>query len=584
MPFDAFMTAALTNELKTQLFDLKVDKVCQPERDEIDLLFHAGEKRRLIINCTASTPFMALSSNQSENPVTPPMMCMLLRKHLTRAKITDIEQLGFDRIIHISFDSGDELGFRKTKHLYCEMMGRGSNLIFTDENNKILAAFRQNDITTKFDRIVMVGATYTPMPLQDKIDPITCNKEIFLQMVQSAVPETSADQFLQKRFLGFGKLTAREIVYRACGSGEEVLSRISADALWESFCSVTELIRTKRFYPCLIFHSQSAMQEGENPIDFSFMEIKQFEDSCYVYRCESVSEAIENYYLMRNRSERQKQHHNDIAQILKNCKSRLEKKIQAQLRQLQDCEDADEVRLKGDLVIQEMYRLKQGTKSFTAMDYNTGNEVLVKLDPTLSLSQNAQCFYKEYNKKKTALVKIHEQIQLARSELRYAESVMATLEHAESAAELAEIRLELSHWSYGRRLTSGLKKPQTRQQKAKPRMLYTNDGFRLYIGMNNYQNDEVSVRLADKNDLWFHIKDYHGSHVLLKADPEREFSNEAIEYAAGIAAFYSEVKNSDRVEVDFTFGRYVKKPNGAKPGFVTYKNHNSVLVKPISLK
>ena len=225
MPFDAFMTAALTRHLSDTLTGMKVDKICQPERDEVDLLFRFGGRNRLVINCTASTPYMALSAVTRENPAVPPMMCMLLRKHLSRAKITAIDQFGFDRTIRITFDSGDEMGFRKSKYLYCEMMGRGSNLVFADENNRILAAFRQNDITTKFDRVVMVGVLYEPMPPQDKIDPITCDYDTFASLLSSLSQDARVDLIFQKQFSGFGKLTAREIVAWRSGRIHEMQRR-----------------------------------------------------------------------------------------------------------------------------------------------------------------------------------------------------------------------------------------------------------------------------------------------------------------------------------------------------------------------
>jgi predicted ribosome quality control (RQC) complex YloA/Tae2 family protein len=584
MPFDSFMTSALAYELSEKLVGLKVDKVTQPERDEIDLLFHIGKRNRLVINCTASTPYMALSDVTRENPMTPPMMSMLLRKHLSRAKITSICQLGFDRIIKITFDSGDELGYRKSKYLYCEMMGRGSNLIFSDENGKILAAFRQNDITTKFDRIVMVGLPYEPMPPQDKLDTMLCTKEDFFNAFESVSKDGRIDLLLQKMFSGFGKLTAREISYLSCGDPEGKISDTNIEKIWNSFCHVRDIVENKAFFPCLIYESKEAFLSSDNPIDFSFMRICQFGSDFYVHPCESVSAAIENYYLLRNQKERHRQHFNDIAQILKNCKNRLEKKIAVQLQQLQDAEDAEEKRLFGDLIMQEMYRISRGDSSVTAMDYSNNCNVTIPLDPQLSPSQNAQKYYREYGKKKTAQIKVEEQIKIAHGEIDYVDSVIASLEHAVTSADLEEIRQELSHWSYGRRLTAGLKKPQKRQAKAKPKLFKTSTGRSVYIGMNNYQNDVVSTQLAEKDDYWFHIKNYHGSHVLLKAMGDPDFSDEDILEAASFAAYYSEVQNSDRVEVDYARGRYVKKPNGSKPGFVTYKNHFSVIVTPAKPK
>ncbi len=580
MPFDSFMTAALTKELSNRLTGLKVDKVCQPERDEVDLLFHAGARSRLVINCTASTPYMALSSGSRENPSVPPMMCMLLRKHLSRAKITSVSQVGFDRIIRITFDSGDELGFRKSKDLYCEMMGRGSNLIFADENNKILAAFRQNDITTKFGRVVMVGAPYEPMPLQDKIETLSCTQEAFVTALSHLPPDTRLDLAIQKSFTGFGKLTAREVVFRASGDAEALCGNVDHSKLWASFSQICDCVREGNFSPCLIYESEEAYENGATPIDFSFLNICQFGEDFYIKECECVSQAIEEYYLVRNEKERQKQHHNDIAQILKNCKNRLERKIAVQMQQMEDAKDAEKNRLFGDLIMQELYRIRRGDCSLLAMDYAVGTEHCIQLDPMLTPSQNAQHYYKEYAKKKTALVKLEEQIRIAQEEMEYANSVLASLEHATSSTDLEEIRQELSHWSYGRRLVTGLKKPQKKEGRAKPRQILLPSGNFCYIGMNHYQNDTISTHLAQKEDLWFHVKNYHGSHVLLKKQDGNGIHNEDIELCASYAAYFSEVGDSDRVEVDYTEARFLKKPNGSKPGFVTYKNHTTVIVPP----
>lgn len=582
MPFDSFMTAALTHELSEKLTGLKVDKVCQPERDEIDLLFRIPGRSKLIINCTASTPYMALSNQPRENPSVPPMMCMLLRKHLSRSKITSIEQLGFDRIIRISFDSGDEMGYFKPKHLYCEMMGRGSNLIFADEDQKILAAFRQNDITTKFDRIVMVGCPYQVMPTMDRIDPLTCTKEQFFEKVSQLPSESRLDQFFQKQFLGFGKLTAREIVYRASGDADGTSSVVSTDALWNSFCEIISAVENGVFHPCLIYTSLDAVEKGESPLDFSFTDIKQFGNTACIVPCMDASEAIEKFYLNRNAAERRRQHYNDIAQILKNCKNRLEKKIAAQQIQMEQASDAEQDKLFGDLIMQEMYRIKKGDAAVEALDYSVEPyaTVQIPLDPLLSPSQNAQKYYREYAKKKTAIQKMREQIDIAKDELSYAAGIYSMLDHAENASDLMQIRQELSHWNYGRRLVSSLKKPQSKKEKPRPRQISSPGGFTIFVGMNNLQNDTISTSLAEKDDLWFHVKNYHGSHVLLKAERDRNFENADLEMAASFAAFYSEVKDGNKVEVDYTKGKYIKKPNGSKPGFITYKNHTTVIVEP----
>lgn len=585
MPFDSFMTAALAHEFSVRLSGLKVDKICQPEKDEIDLLFHIPGRNRLIVNCTANTSFMALSSAARENPAAPPPMCMLLRKYLSRAKITFVDQPAFDRVIRITFDAGDEMGFRKPKYLYAEMMGRGSNLIFVDENGSIAASFRQNDVTTKFGRIVMVGARFTPMPLPDKLDPIRVTREEFEAAVAGLPPETPIEKAISLLFSGFGKLTAREAAYRAGGSVDASLA--DARDLWGAFSGIVSCVKENRYDPCLIYESEAAREAGESPIDFSFTGIRQYENDCLIVPCESASEAVETFFAARDGAERHRQHYNDIHTVLKNCRNRLEKKIAAQRRQLEDCRDSESDRLCGDLIIQEMYRVKKGDPSVLATDYSTDppREVRVDLDERLTPAANAQKYYREYRKKETAKVKVQEQIELAERELEYCDSVLAALLHAKSQSDLSEIREELSHWNYGRRLTKGLKKPSGKPtRKAKPLEVASPSGSRIYIGMNNLQNDVVSTVLAEKDDRWFHVKKYHGSHVLLKIAPDADPSAEDLEFAASLAAFYSEVGDSDRVEVDTCRARFLKKPAGSRPGFITYKNYETLIVSPKSAK
>ncbi len=581
MPFDSFMTAAITSELALTLCGKKIDKICQPERDEIDLVFHGLTRNRLVINCSASTPYVALSDLAKENPAVAPMMCMLLRKHLSRAKIKSVEQLGFDRIIKITLESGDDMGFVRTKYLYCEMMGRGSNLVFVDENNKILASFYQNDLTTKFDRVVMVGMDYQPMPTGGRINPLQCTKEAFYDLLNENA-KARCDQFFQKKFLGFGKLTAREIVFLAAGESEAVISSVSYENLWLAFSKVLDRVRKHAFSPTLVYASKEAYDKGEAPVDFSFMPISSFGEGVYCLTCDSISETIEKYYLKRNLEERRRQHYNDIFQILKTCKQRLEKKIAVLEQQKTDSLDADEDKLFGDLIMQELYRIRKGDTVLSAYDYSYDPPALrtISLDPLRSPTQNAQRYYREYNKKKTSVLKAEEQIEIAKKELLYAESVLATLDNAMTSTDLAQIRQELSFWNYGRRLMSSLKKPSKKKEKVKPRSVVLPSGFTLYIGLNNLQNDEVSTSLAEKEDLWFHVKNYHGSHVLLKAKRDMEFLDSDIEYAASLAAYYSEVRESRRVEVDYTKARHIKKPGGSNPGFITYRNHYSMVVDP----
>ena len=582
MPFDSFMTAALACELNDALCGLKVDRIFQPERDQIDLLFHRSGKDRLVISCSPAAPYMALSDQAAENPPTPPMMCMLLRKHLSRSKISGIEQMGFDRVIRITFDSGDEMGYFSKRYLYCELMGRGSNLVFVNDKNTILATFRQNDITTKFSRVVLCGMPYQMMPPPDKLDPFACSKEEFVHQIETAMPDERCDRFLQKRFFGFGPLTARETAFRASGSADAVLCDISTDALWNTLRELFSILSAKSFHPCLIYASKKEFDEGAAPLDFSFIRPKQFSDECYILPCGTVSDAIESFYRKRSQAERKKQHANDIAQILKHSKSRLEKKILAQQQQLMDAQSAEEDKRMGDLITQEIYRIRRKDTFVLAIDYakSPPEEVKIPLDARLSPSANAQKYYRAYTKKKTALIKVMEQIEIARSELDYANSMLASLETATDQASMEQIRQEISRWNYGRRMQSVLKKTCQKPAKPTPLSLMSPNGFTVLVGRNNYQNDAITFKLADKGDLWFHVKTYHGSHVVIKRQGKSDIPNEDVSFAASLAAYYSEAKLSDKAEVDMTDVRFVKKPAGARPGFVTYRNQTTLVVLP----
>lgn len=580
MPFDSFLTMALTRELREKLVGLKVDRVLQPERDEIDLAFRLPDAKCLAISCGAAAPYLALVNQMKENPVKPPMMCMLLRKHLSRAKVTGVDMPAFDRTIRIRFDSGDEMGYRKEKTLYCEMMGRGSNLIFCDETNTILTAFRQNDLTSKFGRVVMTGVKYTPMPPVDRLDPTTVTKEEFLAAFDGQPKDLLAAKALQTLFSGFGKLTAEELAFRASKLSEATLIYATPERLWEALSEMLFEIREGINTPSLVYPVSAV---SGDPIDFSFTAISAFPGSYRVEACRSVSEAIERFYGEKDRAERQKQHYNDIYQILKNARNRLQKKITAQEDQLAEASDAPLSRKKADLIMQEMYRIKRGDTLLLASDYSQDPpaEIRIDLDERLSPSRNAQKYYKEYTKKKNALIKVREQIDLARAELDYVDSVRATLDTAISAADLMQIRQELTHWTYGRRMSVGLKKPSSREKSVvKPMELISPGGLCVLIGKNNLQNDAIATKLASKNDWWFHVKGFHGSHVLLKVSDGSKVSSEDLEYAAGLAAYFSEAKESEKTEVDYTLAKFLKKPAGSRPGFVTFKNQKTVLVAP----
>ncbi len=573
MALDAGMIAALTHELEGKLAGAKLEKLHQPERDEIDLYLRAGGKPVGLALCAApGSPRLCLFENKRENPAVPPMFCTLLRKHLAGGVLRGIRQLGFERAVEFSFAARDEMGFETRRILIFEMMGKYSNLIFTDESRKILGVLRPVDFSTSEKRQLLCGMVYEEPPLQEgKEDPTTESAEHFLIKALEA-KDRPADKFIVASYRGIAPLVAREIAYEASGC-TDCPSGVFANRLWKSFEEVMRRLREKDFAPCIV------QAEGKN-LEYSFLPLRQYGAKATVLYFESPSELVETFYAEKERSERVHRRAQDLYRLLNNAESRLLRKMEVQRGELADCADKEKYKLWGELIKSNLYALKKGQDQVRLINYYSEDmeEVTLTLDSRLSPAANVQRCFKLYDKAKTAERELAVQLQKAEEELTYVRSVTDALERASLPADIEGIRKELVSTGY----LSYKKGPSLggRPGAQKYFEYRTSGGFRVLCGRNNLQNDELTFKVAEKNDWWFHVHGAPGSHTLLLCEGVDDPPAEDFTQAAMIAAVNSGLLESPQVTVDYTKVRNIKKPPHAKPGFVIYHTNYSAVVAP----
>ena len=577
MAFDAGMLACVIHEIKSIAEGGRIEKIYQPEKDEIILQMRTtvGGKR-LLINAGSNCPRLSFTSAQRENPMQAPMFCMLLRKHLTGACLSSVEQLGFERVAKLCFDTRDEMGYECKKYLIAEIMGKYSNLIFTDENMKVIASLKTVDFTTSSLRQVLPGMRYELPPAQNKLDPTKTSIEEFMNAYSSSLPDKSVEKFITSTYLGIASSIARELSFRTCGKYDALVWECNSEKLYHEFEALYSALACGKFEPCVIV-------DGSSPIEYAFTSLSYF-GQYEIKTVESASEALDIYFAGRDREQRIKQRAADVLRLLTNAESRLVKKIAAQEGELADCEKGEKYKAYGDLITANLYKLKRGDKAVELIDYESWNEekqdfdtAVIELDERLSPAANAQRYYKLYNKSKTAKVELARQLEIARGELEYIYSVFDALAKAETTADLSEIRDELYRSGYASKM-KGYAAPKKQHAPVIAEFITTN-GYRVLCGKNNYQNEYITHKLAERHDYWFHAKNMAGSHVLMitngEEPPAQDFTD-----ACEIAAYYSKAKGNAAVEVDYLFARGVKKVSGAKPGFVIYHNNWSAVVTP----
>ncbi len=584
MPFDAGVMAAVVRSLETEAVGARIEKVCQPERDEIVLhLRSKNGSRKLLLSAAAGHSRVGFTELIKENPAVPPMFCMLLRKHLTGGFLTGVRQLGFDRAMELSLISSDELGFQSEKHLICEIMGTYSNVILLDSERRIVAVMRPVSLGTENKRQVLVGFRYeNPDPQVGKVNALDVTEEGFRERLAADVAAgvtTAGDKYLIARYAGLSPLTAREIVYRATKATGTPIDRCDPNALWFYYRTLYGAVREGSFSPCLV------SDKNGKPIELSFCEIRQYEAGAVVKPFDSIHALMDVYYSERDRGESIKRRGQDILRLLTNASGRIAKKTELQLASLEEGKKAEGWKLCGDLITANIYALKKGMERVVLVNYfdEAMPTVEVELDTRLTPAQNAQSYYKKYNKAKSARVVLAAQLEESRAESAYIDTVFESLTKAETESDLAEIRAELAMAGYGKKLDNmrrarGLGHDRVKLKKnPTPMRFVTSDGYEVYCGKNNLQNDYVTTKLADKNDYWFHVKNAAGSHVVLKCGADEPPATSFTE-CAEIALLYSSEREKPQAAVDYTRARYVKKPSGSKPGFVIYERNHTAYV------
>ncbi len=577
MAFDAGMLSCVVWEILRESEGARIEKVYQPDRDEIHIQMRSRSGgKRLLINAGSTNPRMGFTTVSKENPQNPPMLCVLLRKHLQGARLAAIEQLGFERAVMLTFDTRDEMGFDTRCYLVAELMGKYSNLIFLDADKRIVSALKTVDFTTSSRRQVLPGMTYELPPKQDKRDPLTATQSEFAELFASAPGGTRADKFITASYMGISSTVAREIAHRACGDINAPLCDCTPERLWNAFSEITNQIKSKDFTP-------TAVLDGERIAEYAFCELTHYGDMP-TKRFESPSELLDEYFEGRDREVRVRQRASDILKIITNAETRLVRKLDKQRAELAECALGAEYKKQGDLIKANLYAIERGARSVELVDYESYDEesgefskIRIELDPRLTPAANAQRLYKKYNKCKSAEHELALQTELAQRELEYIRSVADALARAENAGDLVDIRDELYTSGYASKMKNY--RPQ-KKKTAMPCMRFkTTEGYTVLCGKNNLQNENITFELARKNDYWFHVKGSAGSHAVMICNGE-EPNAESFTEAAEIAAYYSSRRDGVAVPVDYTLVRNVKKMPGAAPGLVIYHTNWTAYVTP----
>ena len=567
MALDSFFISALARELNFELTGQKIIKIHMPEKNKIIFQLYGKEGgRRLLISAGAGNARIYFTESDFENPSEPPMFCMLLRKYLNGAVITGVRQTGHDRILDIALTGRDALGDTENYRIVVEMLGNSSNLILLDADERIIDALIRSGYKNDFSRCINPGAFYTPPPVQEKTDIFKADEEDIILMCEKADPDIQVSEWLLSQFLGFSPMLCRELAYRATYSYNQLPDVISA---FKKQCETGE------FLPYIY------VKDGRFS-ELSSYRLSHLEKNCEEILSDSFSEAIRLFYSEREADERKKNLSGALLKQVRNIRNRISKKLSSQTDQLKSTENADEIRKSAEFIIANIYRIKKGDSLLKCPDYYSDDqrEIEIELDPLKTPQQNASALFKEYNKKKKAAVIISEMLEKERLELEYLDSVSEEIRRAESAADIAEIKSELTGAGFIREHA----KAEKRSAKISgPLIFETFAGEKIYVGRNNLQNDALTFRQARRTDYWFHVKAYHGSHVILSASGS-EPSEESIISAAAYAVKYSEASGSGKQAVDYTQVSNVSKPAGAYPGRVIYKNYKTVIVSDEEIK
>lgn len=566
MAFDGVTIASVVSELKRELVGGRLYKIAQPEADELLLTIkQPTAQKRLLISAGASLPLIYLTETNKPSPMTAPSFCMLLRKHLQNGRITDISQPGLERIVRIRVEHLDEMGDLRHKTLVIEIMGKHSNIIFCNDDNTIIDSIKRISAAVSSVREVLPGKPYFVAQTQDKLDALTTDQPTF-QNALSVKPQP-VYKAVYGCFTGISPILAQELCFESGIDSERPTAALTPsdyERLYEVFSKMTAAVREERFVPNVAYVSGK-------PAEFCALPLTMY-DKTVAY--DSMSALLEAFYAEKNTLSRIRQKSSDLRRIVQTALERDVKKYDLQLRQMKDTEKRDTYRIYGELLNTYGYSAAPGAKSLTVLNYYTDEEMTIPLDETMSATENAKRYYEKYNKLKRTYEALSKLTEEVKSEIDHLESIATALDIALYEADLAEIKEELTESGYIRRKGGGKKEKIT----SKPFHYVSSDGFHMYVGKNNFQNDALTFKLATGNDWWFHAKKIPGSHVVVKLGNAQELPDRTFEEAARLAAYYSKGREQEKVEIDYIQKKHVKKPAGAKPGFVVYYTNFSMAI------
>lgn len=567
MAFDGIVVAGLVHELKQELTGGRIAKIAQPESDELLLTVKTGTgQKRLLISADASLPLVYLTDKNKPAPMTAPNFCMLLRKHIGGGRIVDITQPKLERIIHFTIEHLDEMGDLCRKELIAEIMGKHSNIIFCTEDGKIIDSIKHVPAQMSSVREVLPGRDYFIPDTMHKADPLTVESGSFCRLLEEKpVPLSKA---LYTSFTGISPVTAEEICSLAGLDSSVPAKEYSPDILlhlYNQFSIYLSAVKEGRFCPAIYYR-------GREPKEFSALPLSHLAD-CECREYPTLSAVLSTFYAARSQLTRIRQKSADLRHIVQTALERSRKKYDLQLRQLKDTEDREKYRIYGELIHIYGYHVAEGAKTLEAPDYHTGEMISIPLDATMSPQENAQRYFARYNKQKRTFEALTGLTRETKEDIDYLESVQTALDIALTEEDLSQIRDELAGAGYIRRRTAKKKA----KIKNEPLHYLSSDGYHIYVGKNNLQNDELTFHFASGNDWWFHAKQAPGSHVIVKSGGD-ELPDRTFEEAGRLAAYYSSMRGSDKVEIDYVEKKHVKKPGGAKPGFVVYYTNYSLVI------
>lgn len=582
MALDGALLRQIKHELEGCLIGSRVDKIHQFSREEMVFVLRLREpaadgarSAKLYLSAGADSPRLHLTSSSFENPKSPPMFCMLMRKHLGSAKLLEIRQVGLDRILHLIFETRNEMGDLIELTVAIEIMGRHSNIILIDENGRVIDSIKRIDDTMSSVRPILPGVHYTLPPAQDKLDLITSTPEQIEQRLIEG-KDTPLSKALLAAVQGVSPIVCREVANYVFVGDDRVISEMTPDHFDRLRFFLSRVILMARDYTGT---PTSVIDSRKKPMDFSFLDIHQYGGSMFTRTYDSYSQLLDDFYTQRDNIQRMRHRSSDLLKVLANTADRIARKLSLQQKELADCSDRETWKIYGDLISANLYSIQKGDRTARLINFydEAQSEVVIPLDPRKTPVQNAQKYYGEYRKADTAEKKLRELIEEGQQEAVYIDSVFDALTRAQTNDELTAIRAELAEQGYLRKKGSAAKKGK--EPKLAPKRYRSDDGFTILVGRNNVQNDQLTLKEARGRDYWFHTKNIPGSHTIVVSDGQ-EVPDSTLHQAAILAAVNSKAAESSQVPVDYTLIKNVKKPRGAKPGMVIYVSYQTAYVTP----